>query len=178
MPSAWPRTRAAPGWPRSSTAPPRGADTSDVGIGASLFIDASNDWHIAYVDGLAESFRYVKLTGGTKVGVPEVVDDGLGLNGTAFVDGQHLVGDDPSVVVAPSGEVRVSYQDATAGKLHYAVGSVAADKHTWKVQEIAQDNFAGAFSRVVEVDGKIALVNWWRAGAPNVVGDVAIVAPQ
>ena len=155
-----------------------GVDTGDVGIGASLFIDASNDWHIAYVDGLAESLRYIKLTGGTKVGAPEVVDDGLGLNGTAFVDGQHLVGDDPSVVVAPSGEVRVSYQDSTVGKLHYAVGSVAADKHTWKVQEIAQDNFAGAFSRVVEVDGKIALVNWWRAGAPNVVGDVAIVAPQ
>jgi hypothetical protein len=154
-----------------------GKDTGDVGIGASLFIDASNDWHIAYVDGLAESLRYVKLTGGTKASAPEIVDDGLGINGAAFADGQHLVGDDANIVVTPSGEVRVSYQDATAGKLHFAVGSLAADKHTWKVQEIAQENFAGAFSRIVEVDGKLQLVNWWRAGVPNVVGDVAVVSP-
>jgi hypothetical protein len=45
------------------------------------------------------------------------------------------------------------------------------------VQEIAQDHFAGAFSRIVELDGKLQLVNWWRAGVPNVVGDVAVVSP-
>jgi len=154
-----------------------GKDTGDVGVGASLFIDASNDWHLAYVDGLAESLRYVKLTGGTKVGVPEVIDNGLGVGAVPFADGQHLVGDDANLVVSAGGEVRVSYQDATAGKLHYAVGSVAADKHTWKVAEIAQENFAGAFSRIVEVDGKLQLVNWWRASIPNVVGDVAVVSP-
>jgi hypothetical protein len=154
-----------------------GKDTGDVGIGASLFIDTSNDWHIAYVDGLAESLRYVKLTGGTKASPSEVIDDGLGIAPQKFDDGQHLVGDDANLVVTPSGEVRVSYQDATAGKLHYAVGSLAADKHSWVVQEIAQDNFAGAFSRIVEVDGKLALVNWWRAGVPDVVGDVSVVSP-
>ena len=154
-----------------------GKDTGDVGIGASLFIDASNDWHIAYVDGLAESLRYVKLTGGTKASAPEIIDDGLGVGAVKFADGQHLVGDDANIAVAPSGEVRVSYQDATAGKLHFATGSLAADKHTWKVQEIAQENFAGAFSRIVEVDGKLQLVNWWRAGAPRTVGDVAVLSP-
>jgi hypothetical protein len=154
-----------------------GKDTGDMGVGASLFIDASNDWHVAYVDGLAESLRYVKLTGGTKVGTPEVVDNGLGVGAAPFVDGQHLVGDDANLVVTASGEVRVSYQDATAGKLHYAVGSAAGTSHTWKVQEIAQDHFAGAFSRIVELDGKLQLVNWWRAGVPKIVGDVAVVAP-
>ncbi len=154
-----------------------GKDTGDVGVGASLFIDASNDWHIAYVDGLAESLRYVKLTGGTKVGVPEVIDNGLGIGAVPFVDGQHLVGDDANIVVTAGGEVRVSYQDATAGKLHYAVGTAAADKHTWKVQAIAQDHFAGAFSRIIELDGKLQLVNWWRAGVPSAVGDVAVVSP-
>ena len=154
-----------------------GKDTGDVGIGASLFIDASNDWHIAYVDGLAESLRYVKLTGGTKASAPEIIDDGLGVGAGKFADGQQLVGDDANIAVAPSGEVRVSYQDATAGKLHFATGSLAADKHTWKVQEIAQENFAGAFSRIVEVDGKLQLVNWWRAGAPRTVGDVAVLSP-
>jgi hypothetical protein len=154
-----------------------GNDTGDVGIGASLFIDTSNDWHLAYVDGLAESLRYVKLTGGASVGAPEIIDDGLGIGGVPFADGQHLVGDDANLVVTPSGEVRVSFQDATAGKLHYAVGSLAAGKHTWAVQAITQDNFAGAFSHVVDLDGKLALVNWWRAGVPDVVGDVAVVSP-
>jgi hypothetical protein len=152
-----------------------GNDTGDVGIGVSLFIDTSNDWHLAYVDGLAESLRYMEITGGPKVNAPEVIDDGLGLGTTPFVDGQHLVGDDANLIVTPSGEVRVSYQDATAGKLHYAVGSLAADKHTWKVEEIAQDNFAGAFSHIVEIDGQLSLVNWWRAGVPDAVGDVTVL---
>ena len=111
------------------------------------------------------------------MGASEVIDSGAGIGLTPFVDGQHLVGDDANLVVSAGGEVRVSYQDATAGKLHYAVGSVAADKHTWKVQEIAQDHFAGAFSRIVELDGKLQLVNWWRAGVPSTVGDVAVVSP-
>mgnify|MGYP000355437627 CR=1 FL=1 len=81
------------------------------------------------------------------------------------------------IVVAPSGEVRVTYQDATAGTLHYAVGVGGADKHTWTVKVVPQDGFAGAFSSIIEVDGKLQLVNWWRTGGKKVAGDVAVVAP-
>jgi len=101
-----------------------GNDTGDVGIGASLFIDASNDWHIAYVDGLPSRCA-TQLTGGTTPSAPEVIDDGLGVGATPFADGQHLVGGRREHQRDAEREVRVSYQDATAGKLHYAVGSLA-----------------------------------------------------
>lgn len=154
-----------------------GKDTGDMGIGASLFIDGNSDWHIAYIDGLSEALRYIKVKGGTTSGASEVIDDGTGIGGQPFDDGQHLVGDDASLVVSPSGEVRVSYQDATAGKLHYAVGAPGSAAHTWTVKAIDQAGFAGAFSHVVELDGKLALVNWWRAGRAKVQGDIAVVSP-
>jgi len=153
------------------------ADTGDMGIGASLFIDNNGDWHITYVDGLNESVRYVEVKGGTMPGVPEVVDDGSGVGGVPFDDGQHIVGDDSHVVVTASGEVRVSYQDATVGKLHYAVGTPAAGGHTWAVKAIDQAGFAGAFSHIVDNGGQLQLVNWWRKGQEAVVGDVAIISP-
>ncbi len=151
-------------------------DTGDMGIGASLFIDSAGDWHLSYVDGYDETVRYVKVTGGTTVTSPEVADDGLGLGGTAFTDGHHIVGDDSKIVVTPGGEVHITYQDATAGKLRYAVGTPGAEQHTWTVKAVEQPGFAGAFSSEITVDGKVQLVNWWRVGG-EVKGDVAIVSP-
>jgi hypothetical protein len=153
-------------------------NTGDSGIGASLFIDTNGDWNITYVNGYTEALQYVKVAKGTTVGTPEIVDNGLSLGGTAFPDGQHLVGDDSHVIVLPGGEVHVSYQDATAGTLHYAVGAVAATGHTWTVQSPTQTGFAGAFSSVVTIKGQLQLMNWWRTGGANIAGDVRFVTPM
>ncbi|MRG90580.1 hypothetical protein GF068_01370 [Polyangium spumosum] len=157
-----------------------GTDTGDMGIGASLFIDEKGDWHISYVDGLSEGLRYAQVTKGATVKLTGIVDNGLTVDGMMnFDDGQHLVGDDSSIFVGPSGEIHISYQDATAGKLRYAVGTPTGDQITWKVRAIDQAGFAGAFSRPITVEGQLMLVNWWRhldaEGAPR--GDVAIVKP-
>src|SRR5262249_53720419 len=118
-------------------------DTGDMGIGATLFIDDSGDWHVAYVDGWAETLRYATIKGGTKVVTPELVDDGLGVPPDHFDDGQHLVGDDANIFVTSSGEVHITYQDATAGTLHHAVGAPSGDAHMWKVSLVPQqDRFA------------------------------------
>jgi hypothetical protein len=156
---------------------PDGTQTGDVGIGATLFIDDAGDWHLAYADGLSEGLRYVQVKGGNQIGAPEVVDDGLGIEGMPFEDGQHIVGDDASVLVTAGGEVHISYQDATSGTLRHAVGTPSGDAHTWLVSEIPQDGFAGAFSKVFEVGGQLKIANWWRVGGQQVVGDVAIVSP-
>lgn len=152
-----------------------GNDTGDVGIGASLYIDDDGDWHITYVNGFSEAIQYVKLTGGKTINKPETVDDGLGIGATPFDDGQHLVGDDSHVMVLAGGEVHVTYQDATAGTLHYAVGAPGAGGHTWTVKAITQDGFAGAFSTIVSAGGKLQLASWWRKGGASVVGDVRVV---
>jgi hypothetical protein len=156
---------------------PDGTDTGDVGMGATLFIDGNNDWHLAYADGLSEALRYRVVKGGTEVGGAEVADDGLGIEGAPFEDGQHVVGDDANLFITPGGEVHISYQDATSGTLRHAVGTPSGQGHSWRVSAIEQDSFAGAFSRVIEVRGQLRIANWWRVGGQEVRGDVAIVAP-
>lgn len=156
---------------------PMGHNIADVGIGTSLFIDPVGDWHLTYVNGFTEAVQYVKVTKGTAVGAPEIVDDGLGLGGTPFDDGQHLVGDDSHVVVLSSGEIHVTYQDATAGTLHHAVGTAGASGHTWTVSSPTQDGFAGAFSTIVVTNNQLQLASWWRVGGMSVKGDVRVVAP-
>ena len=81
------------------------------------------------------------------------------------------------IYVGPSGEIHITYQDATAGTLRHAVGTPSGDMITWKVKAIDQDGFAGAFSRPFIVDGKLMLANWWRMGGDEPKGDVAIVTP-
>ncbi|XXY49493.1 hypothetical protein WME91_56770 [Sorangium sp. So ce269] len=158
-------------------AAPDGTDTGDVGMGTSLFIDRAGDWHLAYADGRSEGLRYARVKGGTDVEPSEVADDGLGIEGVPFEDGQHLVGDDANVFVTAAGEVRISYQDATSGTLRLAIGTKSGDGHSWLVRAIEQQGFAGAFSRIVEVDGRLLIANWWRVGGQTTKGDVALVAP-
>lgn len=158
-----------------------GVDSGDMGIGAALTIDPSGDWHLAYVDGHEEVVRYLRVAQGTTPSAPELVDNGLGIEGTPFADGHHIVGDDANIWVSPSGEVHITYQDATAGTLRHAVGTASGDKHSWNVKVIAQDGrFGGAFSRLIEAEGQLMLMNWWRVGGKNpdgVKGDVTIVTP-
>ena len=153
------------------------AKGGDSGIGANLFIDTAGDWHLVYVNGYSEALQYIKVTMGTTVGTAEIVDDGLGVAGTPFADGQHLVGDDAHITVLAGGEVHVTYQDATAGALHYAVGAPGSTGHMWSVKAITQDGFAGAFSGIVVANNTTQLMNWWRQGANNIKGDVRFVTP-
>jgi len=163
---------------------PMRVDTGDVGIGASLAIADNGDWHVSYVNGWTESLQYLLVPGGdlTKPGKPEVVDDGLMVNGVANADGQHIVGDDSSIGVDSSGAVRIVYQDATAGDLREAVGAPGAGNvHSWTIKAIEQPGrFAGFFPRYVDPLQQVA--NWFRATdrtqtPPVVTGDVAFVAP-
>jgi hypothetical protein len=152
-------------------------DTGDMGIGASLAIDAAGDWHVAYVDGFKESLRYMRVAGGTAPGAAEVVDDGLGLDSGPFDDGQHVVGDDSNIVVTNSGDIHIAYQDATAGTLRFASGTAGGTGHTWSRKVIAQDGFAGFFPVQVTANSTTLIVNWWRKGGAKIQGDVNVVAP-
>jgi hypothetical protein len=155
-----------------------GTNTSDVGIGASLFIDTSGAWHITYVDGITEAVKYVKLDGQfALVNGPEVVDDGVNLNGVRNDDGQHLVGDDSNLFVTSGGDVHVSYQDSTAGTLRFATGSPMGDHHKWTVSVEKIDGFAGAFSHIVTVNGQLQVESWWRKGGMYATGDVTVTTP-
>lgn len=98
--------------------------TGDRGIGATMAIDAAGNWHIAYADGIKEWLLYKFVPAGdlTKAAAPVTIDDGTSADGsdaTKFPDGQHVVGDNAQIMVDGT-NVKVVYQDATAGTLHWA----------------------------------------------------------
>jgi hypothetical protein len=163
---------------------PNRRDTGDVGIASSLAVDEGGQWHVAYVNASTEVLQYLSVSGGDihKPNAPEIVDDGTGLAGQPYGDGLHLVGDDATMDVEESGNLRILYQDATAGTLHVATATTTAGgKHEWALKAIAQPGrFAGFFPR--RVPGGVQVTNWFRqtqhATSPaTVVGDVAFVTP-
>ena len=152
-------------------------DTGDDGVGASLFVAANGDWHVSYVDGISETLKYLYIPGGTlsTTLVPQLVDNGSAVDGTAFTDGLHIVGDDSSVQANADGSISITYQDSTAGTLRTATG--AQTPGTWTLHAISQPKeFAGFFPHFVPNDTTIA--NWWRWADQTtqvISGDVAIV---
>jgi len=154
-----------------------GEEPSDVGIGAALSITANNEWHLAYVDGYDEALKYARLGADGLVASIEVVDDGIGLTGAPFPDGKHIVGDDPAIYVASNGEIRISYQDATAGKLRVAVGTNNGAEQTWTREILDGKGVGGAFSRFLDTEDGLRIVHWWREGGEEPIGDVDIVSP-
>jgi MYXO-CTERM domain-containing protein len=163
---------------------PNRVDTGDVGVGASLVIASNGDWHISYVNGWTEALQYLQVPAGnlSKPLTPEVVDNGQGLGGTPYSDGQHIVGDDSSISIDDSGTVRIVYQDATVGGLLEATGIPGSgNTHTWSVKSLAQPSkFAGFFPHYIPQAQQVS--NWFRAtdhtqSPPVVSGDVALVAP-
>jgi hypothetical protein len=87
-------------------------EVGDCGIGASLFVDAGDVWHVTYVDGTEESLRYARVDWPTVT--TELVDDGSSDGAGMHTDGRHIVGDDSSIAMLPDGALRVVYQDATS----------------------------------------------------------------
>jgi hypothetical protein len=163
---------------------PNRTDTGDVGIGASLAIDTSGDWHVSYVNGWTESLEYLTVPGGvlTKPLAPEIVDGGTAVAATPYPDGQHIVGDDSSITVDSSGTVRIVYQGATAGALLEAIGTPGpGGVHSWTTKLLSQPGrFAGFFPHYIPQAEQVE--NWFRATdhtqtPPLVTGDVAFVAP-
>jgi hypothetical protein len=151
--------------------------TGNVGIGASLAIDSSGTWHMSYVNGLDETLRYVTMNG-TAVGTPEIVDDGSVVDGQAFADGVHVVGDDSTIRVDGS-VVTIYYQDATVGVLRRAVGTMNGATRSWSLRSLPQaDKFGGYFPQFVPNENNVA--NFWRQmdhTTLSVEADVSILSP-
>lgn len=140
--------------------------SGDSGMGSSLFVDGSGTWHVTYVDGTDEGLRYAQITGGS-VTVRELVDDGTTDGTTPHTDGRHLVGDDSSVVVTAGGEVRVSYQDATAHTLVIARRSGTS----WSQRVLDAEDHTGFWAEQALTDSSSRVVTWWRRQAPRATID-------
>ncbi|MEZ4374078.1 MAG: MYXO-CTERM sorting domain-containing protein [Polyangiaceae bacterium] len=145
---------------------PGPVDTGDTGVGASLFVDGNGDWHITYSDGITETFKYMKVTGGTTPEAAQVIDDG------STDDGKAVIGDDSSVWTNGS-TIYASYQDATNGLLKLGTN----DGSGWQVKTLTVDGWVNGFTQVVDVNGSPQIMAHWRKADPNTVGSVIFVAP-
>jgi hypothetical protein len=164
---AWEAPFLIDGYSRRATAPAVG----DSGIGASLFVDATDVWHVTYVDGAEETLRYARVEGGT-VSTYEIIDDGSG-GATRHPDGRHIVGDDSSVVVTESGEVRVAYQDATSTSLLYATRGGPGE---WTITTLDEGAGSGFWAEQVLAGGSSYVVTFWQL-PPMGTGGVRLFMP-
>lgn len=129
----------------------------DSGIGASLVVDDAGTWHVTYVDGAEERLRYAQVQAGA-VTLLETIDDGA-TDGTApHPDGRHIVGDDSSVSVTSTGEVRVAYQDATAQRALLARRVEGA----WTIAIVDMEDSTGYWTRQALTGTTSQVAYWWR----------------
>lgn len=148
--------------------------TGDRGVGASLAIDSTGNWHVVYADGIKEWLLYKFVPGGdvSKAAPAIVIDDGTSTDGSAanaFKDGQHVIGENAHIVVSGS-DVKIVYQDSTGGTLRWAKGAGGpAAKFTRGV--IKQDGFAGFWPKIVGGDA----LNFFRMKGETAGGDPVIL---
>lgn len=133
-------------------------DTGDSGIAASLVIGTDGTWHVSYVNGMDETLRYITFRDG-KAGRSEVVDDGTGVDGNAFRDGKHIVGDD-SVLKVDGDTATIYYADSTSLGLRRAVGRGGAGAKKWDLRTVPQPNRWVAFPQFIP--GEAGVAAWWR----------------
>jgi hypothetical protein len=158
------------GWSRAA------AHVGDCGIGASLFVDASDVWHVTYVDGTWEELRYAKVQGGSVLGY-ELIDDGTtSLTGLPR-DQVNFIGDDSSIVGVDTGtglELRVAYADITDHTTVLAIRS--PETNTWSYQLLDPSNSQGqAYASVTSVpaSGLVSYVGaQWLVMAMDSTDDV------
>ncbi|MBI2388272.1 MAG: hypothetical protein HYV09_01535 [Deltaproteobacteria bacterium] len=144
-----PTTAPLDGWTGDVT---KNKTTGDRGIGASLAIDPTGNWHVVYADGIKEWLLYKFVPGGdvTKAAAAIVIDDGTSVDGsaaTAFKDGQHVIGENAHLVL-DGANLKLVYQDSTAGALRWAKGPGGAGAKFTR-GTVKQDGFAGFWPRLV-----------------------------
>ncbi len=154
-----------------------GSPPTDCGIGAALAIDSGGEWHLAYVDGYAETLKYARLAPDGSVAAIETVDEGISAGAAPFADGKHIIGDDASIHVSGSGSVRIAYQDATAVKLRTATASLNGSTHDWALSMIEGEGARGYFSEIVADGESLSVVSSYRLGKGELKGDVEVVSP-
>ncbi len=136
-------------------------DVGDSGLGATLFVDSADVWHVAYVDGAEEAVRYARVEAGTVT--TELVDDGSTDGTMRHPDGRHIVGDDASIAVTDGGQVRIAYQDATSQRLMLATRNSGDTEWTVTILDPAQHTGWWVEQALVGTTSYVA--TWWRGPA-------------
>ena len=127
------------------------------GVGPSIDIDAAGQRHVAFVDGIAEDLIYLN----PDAGVREVVD-GRSLAGRE----RAIVGDDSTIRVTASGEIWISYQEASSQSLLLAHRTAPG---AWDVRMVDGEDSSGFFANMtLGTDGETPVLStYWHRTATS-----------
>ena len=116
----------------------------DLGANLAISYDVEGLLHFCYQDGGSDSLYYLAPA----LGLEEWVDDGVRLDSDGRAHGNHVVGEDCSLLFDSSGRVVLVYQDATA---HALVVSRRDEGGSWLRLTLRNgtDRASGFYSRAL-----------------------------
>lgn len=136
----------------------------DEGWAPSLAIDSAGVWHMSFVDGIAEDLVYMNTSGAREV-----------IDGRSLGEHWNIRGDDSSLVLLPSGEVRVAYQDATNLQLWLAVRDPSG---TWTTEQLMGSDLADSATEGFYIshvaNGAGSVISAWFYDAQTPANGVSI----
>ena len=134
-----------------------GGGGGDSGWYPSIDIDGMGQRHISFVDGISEDLIYLS----PETGVREVVD-GRSLAGRE----RAIVGDDSTIRVTMSGDIWISYQEASSQSLLLAHRTAPG---AWDVQMVDGEDSSGFFANMtLGTDGETPVLStYWHRTATS-----------
>ncbi len=118
-----------------------GDEHTDIGLYASLVVDASDVLHVSYTDAVRDELLYLQADTTGAVLLREVVDDGFRpVGGPA--EGHHVVGLDSTLFVDSGGALHVLYQDGTTADLWHATRNGPDD---WSIEPLETGDIGYGF---------------------------------
>jgi hypothetical protein len=118
-----------------------GDEYTDIGLYASLVVDASDVLHVSYTDAVRDELLYLQADTTGAVLLREVVDDGFRpVGGPA--EGHHVVGLDSTLFVDSGGTLHVLYQDGTTADLWHGTRNGPDD---WSIEPMETGDIGYGF---------------------------------
>jgi len=131
---------------------------TDVGLYASMAVDASDVLHISYTDAVEDELLYLQADTTGAVLLQEVVDDGFRpLGGPS--EGHHVVGLDSKLVLDAAGTLHVFYQDGTTADLWHGVRQ---GTDSWQIEPLLEGDPGYGFfvDAALDTDGTLWLAQY------------------
>jgi len=123
----------------------------DMGANVDITLDAQDQAHLCFQDGMSDSLRYLA----PELGRDEWIDDGVRIGYGGREHALHVVGEDCQIFIDQAGEPLVIYQDATGHDLLLlrSSGPEAWSRHTLQGDESSAAGAFGFYLRAVQDEG-------------------------
>jgi MYXO-CTERM domain-containing protein len=131
----------------------------DMGANVDVAVDANNNLHLCYQDGLTDSLRYLA----PELGLDVWIDDGVRIDYGGREYANHIVGDDCNMLLDGDGNPVIVYQDATGHDLLLSRGDLVGGgwvRITLRGTEAMYQGAFGFYARAAFMGGTVWTSNY------------------